>query len=255
MFKMAEEKIFTRRDFGKVLVAGGLTSVLGCGGGGKRKNKPPIIESVVRDFKNPNGEYDGKVHYKIVARDPDGEIDEICVRWNDEEEFCYLGPPVVEFSRKMREGINTLMAVAYDNKGKASSTVGDFFEAHIPSYEEAYRHIQEMIEEDIRSGESIQLKDASSPDEQKYDEFPGKVVVALDDLLVPSDFKIVKNDGSIALVNYAGAGEDLERALLYNKALHDYHINHLYFFATPLGEVHNAMSGFIRKYYTTDFKD
>lgn len=243
-----------RRDFGKVLATGGLASILGCGGGGggKKKNKPPVIESVVRDFKNVKGEYDGQVHYKIVARDPDGEIDEICIRWNDEDPYCYLGPPVVEFSRKMREGINTLMAIAYDNKRKASSTT-DLFEVHIPSYDEAYRHIREMIEEDIRSGESIQLKDASSIDEQKYDEFPGKVVISLDDLLVPSDFKIIKNNGSIALVNYASAEENLEKSLSYYRALQDYHINNLYFFATPLDEVHNAMSGFIQKYYTTDF--
>jgi len=253
---MTEEKIFKRRDFGKIVVAGGLVSVLGCGGGGGKKNKPPVIESVVRDFKNEKGEYDGEAHYNIVARDPDGEIDEICAKWNDEDSHCYLGPPVAEFSRRMREGMNTLEVIAYDNKGRASSTARDGFE--VPSHGEAYRHIRKMITEDIRPLVSIQLKDASSPDELKYDEFPGKVVFALDDLLVPSDFIIVMNSPYVErsiLVNYVGDGEDLERGISYHNALHDYRINHLYFFATPLDEVHKAMSEFIQKYYTTDFKE
>ncbi|MDO8508062.1 MAG: hypothetical protein Q7S27_00090 [Nanoarchaeota archaeon] len=244
-----------RRDFQKAILTGGLITIFGCGGGGgggKKKNKAPVIESIVRGFKNTNGEYDGKIHYNIIAKDRDGEIKEVCVKWNNEDLKCY-DDPIVEFSGKIDEGVNTLKATAYDNMGKASSTLLDGFNAHIPSYTEAYNHIREMIEADIRTGEPIRLKDASSSDEQKYADFPGKVVIALDDLLVPSDFKIIKNDGSIALINYSSAEENLEKHLSYRRALQDYRIDNLYFYATPLDEVHNAMGELISKYYETDF--
>lgn len=242
---MAEEKIFTRRDFGKIMVMGSLVSALGCKKHHRRRkrpmNQPPLLESLVLDFKNEKGVYDGRVYYRLIGSDSDGMVMRISTRYNDEAFEDHPGSQVMVSKAIAREGKNALQAIAYDDKGENSLLREDVFE--VPTKMQAFEHIKGMLNESLAMREFLGYETNAS--------------FFLDDREVFADFFLTRRDNTYAVVHYVpvGTNNDLEKELANRTLVNDFKIHHQYFFRLPLEEVHRGMEEFIQKGYTSDFKE
>ncbi len=238
---MTEEKIFTRRDFGKVTIASSLMGAFGCKKHHRRRKRLPLLEPLVRDFKNEKEAYDGRVYYTLMASDPDGMVMRISTRYNDESFEDHPGSQVTVSKAIAREGKNVFQAIAYDDQGKDSLPREDVFE--VPTKMQAFEYIKGMLDESLEMKEFLGYETNAS--------------FFLDDQEVFADFFLTRRDNSYAVVHYAPVGtpHDLERELANRALVNDFKIHHQYFFRLPIDEVHRAMEAFIQNRYTTDFKE
>lgn len=233
---------YTRRDFGRIVVASCLVSAIGCKKKHHRRrnqppsNQPPSIESIVRNFRNEQGEYDGRAYYTIFGKDPDGQVIKIGTKWNDES-FKYQQGDLIMADNPIDKEMNMLKVLAIDNKKESSKLTADAFD--VPKREEAYNHIKEMLDESLARRE--------------FQGYETNTSFFLDDQEVFVNFFITRNDGNYATVHYLPLEkkDDLEKELENFRKVTEFKIHREYFFMLPLDEVHKTMEDFVKKGYTS----
>jgi len=226
-----------RRDFGRIVLAGGLYILTSCGGGGGRKKNEdddsfPTV-SIIKDFPN-----DGTVKYTLMGHDTDGQVIEIQTKYNDENTEVYRTNNVTIY-KPVSQKTNHLEVRVMDNEGAATKSE-DIFE--MPTKNDAYNHIKQML--DNARGFSHYLSDASE-----------KVPIYLEDTKIPVDFLITRNDGRFSVINYVSLENNLEEEMGHQKSVQGFFVDNLYLFRLPVGEITKRMREFIKSGYITKFEN
>jgi len=228
-----ENNYITRRDFGKLLLAGGLTALIpSCGGsrGGSRNKIPTVLIS--KSFKN-----DGNVDYAVTGSDRDGKVTEIQTRYNDESQEKYQGSSLA-FSKPIIRETSTLEAIAIDNKRAKSNAAIDKFE--VPSREEAYNQIKQMLYNDGDFSECI-----TNPSK--------KTALYLNDKEILVDFWLIRKDGRHSVINYVSLEDNIEKERDNQRFATSYFLDNLYLFRLPMDETTKKMQEFINADYRMGF--
>ncbi len=231
-----ENYILTRRDFSKAMITTGLAALVSScdGGGGKKKrNKIPNI-SIMRDFKNNNGE----VSYTLIGEDIDGQIREIQTKYNDEREEVHKVSNIT-LSKIITKQTNTLSAISIDNKNAASGRIIDRFE--IPDRKGAYDLIKSLLDNDGNFTEYT-----SNPAERV------PIFLGASPYLV--DFIIIRDDSRTSTISYTSVEDNLDEELSNQQSLLSAFVDNIYLHRLPKEELEKRVKDFISSGYLTNFE-
>ena len=235
LLKMEKKYLITRREFSKLALIGGLTSLLpacGGGGGGGPKNKAPGI-SVFQSFKN-----DGTVDYNIIGQDADGQVIKMDTRYNDENFELHQGNNIV-VTKPINKQANTLEIIATDNAGGTNKLLHTL---SAPTRETAYNQIKQML--DSRGG--FQSYEAKGP--------AAKASFFLNNTEYSTDFLITRTDGRFSVINYIAFNENTLAEQINQKAIKSYYIDNLFLYKLPTDEITKRLDEFIKASYLTKFE-
>lgn len=221
---------YTRRDFGKILVVGGLAGLVGCnGGGGGGKGKPiPIIESIARDFNEGNIEYTilVKNFYAIQTQYNNGDV-----------EHHSSSPAFIE--KRIVQKDNILNIVALGKRGVA--TAEDQFE--IANKNELVNMIKGKLDADQRQGGFSRYEEPYMIVQLQGGEYRE----------IFPEFLLVRSDGRFACILVGGLEDDLDRQINDQKVIQEAFINYASFLRVPKDVAERRIEQFIQDDYTTKF--